>query len=142
MSEENLSIGEQLIVSEALVEKLEAESKMFTIFLEESSLKHSFESFKGEFRRRLEKKAQAEANKAKMKAANDKAAEVVEVVEEVETVEAETLTPEELMGCKPGIQLPDEAEEDNDEFTESEPTTVEVEEEVTESSDELDEGEL
>lgn len=119
--------------------ELYEEIEMFKVYLKEAALTHAYESFKGEYRRRLAQKAQAEANKAKMKEANDKASE-------------------ELTECKPGIQLRDgklsaedtindeefEASlgesEDDDEFTDSEPTTVEVEEEALEESDELEEG--
>ena len=130
------------------IKQLVIETEMFRIFLEEASLKHSFASFKGEYRRRLEKKAQAEANKAKMKEANDAAAaEKTEVKYNGPTErELDKQAGDELTQCNPGVQLPDEseeeAEEDNDEFTDSESTDVEVEEELPEETNEFFDGEV
>lgn len=109
-------------MSEERVKELEAEAEMFKVYLKEAALTHAYAAFKSEYRRRLQKQANAETIKAKMKAANDAAAAAkAEVVEEEEEVV------EELTQCSPGVQLPElsdegsveEAEEDNDEFTDA-----------------------
>lgn len=60
------------------LEKVKKELELMKLFLKESALSNSFKAFKGQYNARLEKKAKAEAEKAKMLKANEAKNEITD----------------------------------------------------------------